>query len=76
MTATLIDPAARSASSWSATLASLKSRGAPDDDARVVAARQALAYHRAKRAIDAEAGRLSRAGVDRLRADLAEAVAR
>ncbi len=70
------DPASRSASSWSATLASLKSRSAPDTDPRVIEARQGLAYWRCKRRVDAEAGQLSRAGVDRLRADLAEAVAR
>ncbi|MEZ0053249.1 hypothetical protein ABIA30_004276 [Mycobacterium sp. MAA66] len=70
------DPASRSASSWSATLASLKSRGAPDTDPRCIEARQGLAYHRAKRAIDANAGQLSPTGVDRLAADLRAAVAR
>lgn len=78
MTAALlatIDPASRSASSWSASLASLKSRGAPDSDPRVIAARQGLSYWRCKRSVDAEAGQLSRAGVDRLVSDLRGAVA-
>lgn len=68
------DPAARSAASWSATLASLKSRGVPDDDSRVVAAREGLAYHRVHRAVAAETGQLSPAGIDRLVAQLREAV--
>ncbi|ANE82880.1 hypothetical protein A7U43_13230 [Mycobacterium adipatum] len=64
------DPAARSAASWSATLASLKSRGVPDDDPRVIAAREGLAYHRVHRAVTAESGHLSAVGVDRLVAQL------
>jgi len=64
------DPAARSAASWSATLASLKSRGVPDDDPRVITAREGLAYYRVRRAVVAETGQLSAAGVDRLVAEL------
>ncbi|ULN40403.1 hypothetical protein MI149_22465 [Mycolicibacterium crocinum] len=56
-------------------LAVLKSRGAPDDDPRVIECRQALAYFRLRRAVAAESGQLSRAGVDRLGAQLREAVA-
>lgn len=73
---TVIDPASRSAASWSATLASLKSRGAPDTDARVIAARQGLAYWRCRRTIDAEAEQLSAAGADRLVSQIRQAVAR
>ncbi|BBX83543.1 hypothetical protein MAUB_14160 [Mycolicibacterium aubagnense] len=57
-------------------MASLKSRNAPDHDPRVLAARQGLAYWRVRRSVEREAGQISPAGVDRLRADLAEAVAR
>lgn len=53
------DPASRSASSWSATLAVLKSHRAPDTDPRVIEARDALAYWRVRRVIDAERGNLS-----------------
>ncbi len=75
-TTTTVDPASRSASSWSALLASLKARGAPETDPRVIEARQGLAYHRARKAIDAEAGQLSAPAVDRLRTALTAAVAR
>lgn len=68
------DPASRSAASWSATLASLKSRGVAEDDPRVVSAREGLAYYRVRRAVVAEAGHLSPAGVDRLVAQLREGV--
>jgi hypothetical protein len=70
-----VDPASRSASSWSALLASLKSRGAPETDQRVIEARQGLAFHRVRRSITREAGQLTAAGVDRLRVALTEAVA-
>ncbi|STZ60796.1 hypothetical protein [Mycolicibacterium tokaiense] len=70
----VIDPAERTAASWSATLASLKSRGVPDDDPRVVTAREGLAYHRVHRAVTAESGHLSAAGVDRLVAQLRQGV--
>jgi hypothetical protein len=71
MTATpTLDPASKSRAVWVATLANLKSRGAPDTDPQVIACRQGLAYYRAQKAIDAEAGQLSRAGVDRLVAAL------
>jgi hypothetical protein len=53
------DPASRSAASWSATLAALKSRGAPDTDPRVTECHGALAYWRCRRVIDAERGKLS-----------------
>lgn len=68
------DPAARSAASWSATLASLKSRGVVDEDPRVVTAREGLAFHRVRRAVMAETGQLSAAGIDRLVAQLREGV--
>ena len=47
----------------SASLASLKSRGVPDDDPRVMAAREGLAYHRVQRAVAAQC--LDDAGPDR-----------
>lgn len=48
----------------------------PDTDPRVVTARQGLAYWRCKRSVDAEAGQLNQAGVDRLVSDLRCAVTR
>ena len=71
-----LDPASKSRASWVATLANLKSRGAPDTDPQVIACRQGLAYYRARKAIDAEAGQLSAPGVDRLVATLHQAVVR
>ncbi|QEN13752.1 hypothetical protein ACRDU6_14725 [Mycolicibacterium sp. ELW1] len=77
MTATTTtDPASRSASSWSAMLASLKSRGAPDTDARVIEARQGLAYHRVLRSVERDGAELSKPGVDRLVSQLRQAVSR
>ncbi|MBN7403650.1 hypothetical protein P5V78_04380 [Mycobacteroides abscessus subsp. abscessus] len=75
-TYTPCDPARRSASAWSALQASLKARGAPDTDPRVIEARQGLAFWRAQKAIARERGLLSPSAVDRLRAALGEAVAR
>ena len=70
------DPASRSAGSWNGRLAALKSREVPETDPRVIECREALAFHRVRRAVDAEAGRLSRPGVDRLVSQLRqEAVA-
>ncbi len=73
---TTVDPASRSASSWSALLANLKSRGAPDTDIRVIECRQALAYWRIARSVNRETGQLSAPGADRLRSAISEAVAR
>ncbi|WP_134065119.1 hypothetical protein [Mycobacteroides salmoniphilum] len=70
-----VDPASRSVASWRAVLGNLKLRGAPDTHPQVIEARQGLAFHRARKAIDAEAGLLSAPAVDRLRAALGEAVA-
>lgn len=70
------DPESRERGTWVGRLAVLKSRGAPDDDPRVVECRQALAYYRLRRAVAAESGQLSRAGIDRLGVQLREAVAR
>lgn len=53
----------------------LKSRTVPDDDPRVIECRQALAYYRVRRAVAAETGQLSPAGVNRLGVQLREAVA-
>lgn len=64
------DPASMASTSAQARLGALKSRGVSDDDPRVVECRQSMSYWRLKRAIDAEVGRLSSAGVDRLVAQL------
>lgn len=50
------DPLSRPVGSWTATLAALKSRGADETDPRIVECREALAYYRLTRAIDAERG--------------------
>lgn len=71
-----IDPAERTAASNSASLAALKSRKVPDTDPRVIAARAGLSFHRLQRAIAAEAGQIAPCHVDRLLAQLREAVAR
>lgn len=65
-----MDPASRSSSAWSALLASLKARGAPDTDARVIEARQGLAFHRARKVVEREVASLNGPGVDRLVATL------
>ncbi|CAN5223342.1 hypothetical protein BH11ACT6_BH11ACT6_05120 [soil metagenome] len=71
-----IGPAERTAAGHSASLASLKSRRVPDDDPRVIAAREGLAFHRVARAIDAEAGQIAPGHVDTLVSRLREAVTR
>jgi hypothetical protein len=77
MTATsTLDPASKSRATWVATLANLKSRGAPDTDPQVIACRQGLAYYRACKVIDAEAGQLSAPGVDRLVSQLRQGAGR
>lgn len=48
------DPLSRTAAGWSARYASIKSRGAADDDPRSVECRAALSFHRVKRVLDAE----------------------
>ena len=63
------DPASRSASSWSSTLAVLKSRGVPDADPRIFEARTAPAYWRVRRVLDAERENLSPAHIP-ARADM------
>lgn len=57
------DPLSRTAASWSARYAAIKSRGATDDDPRSIECRAALSFHRVKRALDAEvvAGHLDHA---------------
>jgi hypothetical protein len=62
----VVDPAARSAASWSARLANLVGRGAPDDDRDVVECRNALAYWRVRRSIDAERDLLAPAHIPAL----------
>lgn len=70
------DPEARERSSWAGRLAQLVSRGASEDDPRVIECRAGLAYHRIRQSIDADAGQLSRPGVDRLVSQLRQAVTR
>ncbi|MDP7720763.1 hypothetical protein [Mycobacterium sp. TY814] len=70
----LTDPAALTPSQWSARLAAYLSRGRGNDDPEVVACRQALAFWRARRAIDAEAGQIAPDHLDALTARLREAV--
>ncbi|WP_231894734.1 hypothetical protein [Gordonia sp. 852002-51296_SCH5728562-b] len=47
------------ASRWSGRLAALSRAGVPDDDPRQVRAREALAFHRCLRVIDAERDQLA-----------------
>ncbi|WP_045822581.1 hypothetical protein [Williamsia herbipolensis] len=61
-----IDPSTKSAIEWGTRLAALASHGTPHDDPRVVEARAALAFHRVKRAIDAERGQLDEHHLDAL----------
>lgn len=51
---TITDPASRTAASWSARFAALKSRGVTDDDPRAAECVAALSFHRLKRVIDGE----------------------
>lgn len=69
-----VDPESRERGTWVGRLAVLKSRAVPDDDPRVIECRQALAYYRLRRAVAAESGQLSRAGIARLGVQLREAV--
>ncbi|MDQ1249248.1 MAG: hypothetical protein QG597_3622 [Actinomycetota bacterium] len=62
----LSDPAALTPSQWSARLASFLSRGRRNDDPDVIACREALAYWRCRRVIDAERDHLSRAVIPAL----------
>jgi hypothetical protein len=66
----LSDPASRPSASWAGRLAWLKSQGVDDDDERVVECRNALAYWRLHKAVDAETGQLSATGIDRLVSEL------
>jgi hypothetical protein len=51
---TTADPASRTAASWSARYAALKSRGVEDTDPRAAECVAALSFWRLKRSIDAE----------------------
>jgi hypothetical protein len=70
------DPESREWSAWIGRLVVLESRGASDDDTRVIQCRQALAYCRLQPAVAAETGQLSWVGIERLGVQLREAVAR
>jgi len=48
------DPASRSAPSWAARRAALKSRQVPDDDPRIRECNSALSYWRVRRILDTE----------------------
>ncbi|MGJ6122978.1 hypothetical protein QN239_10405 [Mycolicibacterium sp. Y3] len=70
------DPESKSQAVWVAMNANYACRGLPKAAPERVECQHALAYYRAKKAIAAESGQLTGAAVDRLRAALAEAVAR
>ncbi|MGV0633059.1 hypothetical protein ABQE69_05405 [Mycolicibacillus trivialis] len=72
---TICDPESRERDSWSGRKAYLIGRGVPDDDPDVRECDAGLAYYQVSRVIDRVRGKLSRAGADRLRAQLSEAVA-
>lgn len=74
--AVLSDPAALTPSQWAARLAAFLHHGRANDDADVLACREALSYWRCRRVIDAEAGQIAPRGVDRLVAQLHGAVRR
>jgi hypothetical protein len=60
-TSVLTDPAALTPSQSSARLAAFLARGRGNDDPEVIARREALAYWRCRRVIDAERGQLATA---------------
>jgi hypothetical protein len=60
------DPATLSPAQWQARNAALRSRGAADDDPRVVECLNALAYWRCRRVIDADREHLNPAHVPAL----------
>jgi hypothetical protein len=72
----LTDPTALTPAQWSGRLAAYLARGRGNDDPEVVACRAALSYWRTRRAIDAEAGRMTPGHLDALAARLPEVVAR
>jgi hypothetical protein len=51
---TITDPASRTAASWSARYAALRSRGVEDTDPRAAECVRALSFHRLRRVIDGE----------------------
>ncbi|MGV0648758.1 hypothetical protein ABVK35_10240 [Mycobacterium kansasii] len=71
----LSDPTALTPAQWSGRLAAYLARGRGNDDPDVMACRSALAFWRARRAIDAEAGQIAPGHLDALTARLREAVA-
>ncbi len=66
------DPQSRTAGSWSARYAALKSRGVEDTDPRAIECIAALSFHRLKRALDAEvaAGHVAQTYADTVTAGL------
>lgn len=74
-TTVLKDPGSKSPPQWQSRMAALLSHGRAQDDPDLVECREALAYWRCRRVIDAEVGQISAAGVDRLVASLRSAVA-
>lgn len=69
---TITDPASRTAASWSARFAALKSRGVDDTDPRAVECVAALSFHRVKRALDTEvaAGHMAQTYADTVTAGM------
>ena len=74
---TTADPASRTAASWSARYAALKSRGVEDTDPRAAECVAALSFHRLKRTLDAEvaAGHVSATYAETVTAGLREQAA-
>lgn len=66
----MVDPLSKPMVWWRSRLGRLVAEGAGDDDSRVRECRAALSYYRIRKVVDAEAGRLSAAGVDLLTAQL------
>lgn len=58
-----LEPDLMEPSNWQSRFASLKSRGTPDDDPRIVECQRALSFWRVKRAIEAERHILGDVGV-------------
>ncbi|MCF6386538.1 hypothetical protein L2K20_06105 [Mycobacterium sp. MBM] len=72
----LMDPGSKSPPQWQSRLAALLGHGRKPDDPDVIECREALAYWRCRRVIDAEVDQIGPAGVERLIEALRRAVAR
>jgi len=61
-----IDPSTLTPGQWASKLAGLLSHGRTNDDPDVIACREALAYWRLRKVIDAEARQVNPGGIDAL----------